>query len=146
VRLEVRKTAGRLGLVKSRLLALAAVSAVALVPAAQSADQPRTTAPPQVANIKITVSDTAIRMSPRIAQRGSMGRFILINVGKKPHTVVLGHERRGTGVQTGFSRSLKPGAQAVLLLFLDFRGLLPYHAPLPADRSIAAMRGTFRIV
>ena len=131
---------------KSRLFALAAVSAVALVPAAQSADQPRTTAPPQVANIKITVTDAGIRISPKIAQRGSMGRFILVNVGKKPHTIVLGHERRGTGVQTGFSKSVKPGQQAVLLLFLDFRGLIPYRATLPADRSKPAMQGTFRIV
>jgi opacity protein-like surface antigen len=132
--------------VKSRLLALAAVSAVALVPAAQSADQPQTTAPPQVANIKITISDTGIRVSPKIAQRGSMGRFVLVNVGKKPHTIVLGHERRGTGVQTGFSKSLRPGQQAVLLLFLDFRGLVPYRATLPADRTKPAMQGTFRIV
>ena len=131
---------------KSRLLALAAVSAVALVPAAQSADQPRTTAPPQVANIKITISDTAIRMSPKIAQRGSMGRFIVVNIGKKPHTIVLGSERRGTGVQTGFAKSVKPSQQAVLLLFLDFRGLIPYRATLPADRSKPAMQGTFRIV
>ena len=119
---------------------------MALVPAAQSADQPQTTAPPQVANIKITVSDTGIRFSPKIAQRGSMGRFVLVNVGKKPHTIVLGNERRGTGVQTGFSKSLRPSQQAVLLLFLDFRGLIPYRATLPADRSKPAMQGTFRIV
>ena len=131
---------------KSRLLALAAVSAVALVPAAQSADGPQTTAPPQVANIKIVITDTGIRFSPKIAQRGSMGRFVVVNVGRKPHTIVLGSERRGTGVQTGFKKSLKPSQQSVLLLFLDFRGLLPYHAPLPADRSKPAMRGTFRIV
>jgi hypothetical protein len=132
--------------VKSRLIGLTALAAVALVPAAQSAVQPRTTAPPQVANIKITISDTGIRVSPKIAQRGSMGRFILVNVGKKPHTIVLGNERRGTGVQTGFTKSLKPSQQSVLLLFLDFRGLLPYRATLPADRSKPAMQGVFRIV
>ena len=131
---------------KSRLFALAAVSAVALVPAAQSADQPQTTAPPQVANIKITISDSGIRISPKLAQRGSMGRFILVNIGKKPHTFVLGTARHGTGVQTGFSKSLRPSQQAVLLLFLDFRGLVPYSAPLPADRSKPEMQGTFRIV
>jgi hypothetical protein len=132
--------------VKSRLLALAAVSAVALVPAAQSADQPRTTAPPQVANIKITITDVGIRVYPKIAQRGSMGRFIVINVGKKPHTIVFGSQRRGTGVQTGFTKAVKPSQQSVLLLFLDFRGLIPYRATLPADRSKPAMQGTFRIV
>jgi len=132
--------------VKSRLLALAAVSAVALVPAAQSADRPQTTAPPPVSNIKIIITDTGITVSPKLAQRGSMGRFILVNRGKKPHTFVLGHERRGTGVQTGFKKALKPNQQSVLILFLDFRGAIPYHSPLPADRSKPRMQGIFRIV
>jgi opacity protein-like surface antigen len=132
--------------VKSRLFTLAAVSAVALVPAAQSADQPQTTAPPPVSNIKIIITDAGIKVSPKFAQRGSMGRFILVNTGKKPHTFVLGHERRGTGVQTGFKKALKPNQQSVLILFLDFRGAIPYHAPLPADKSKPAMKGIFRIV
>jgi hypothetical protein len=142
----LRETVDRLQLVKSRLFALAAVSAVALVPAAQSADQPWTTAPPPVSNIKITITDTGINVSPKFAQRGSMGRFILVNTGKKPHTFVLGHERRGTGVQTGFKKALKPSQQSVLILFLDFRGAIPYHSPLPADRSKPRMQGIFRII
>jgi hypothetical protein len=132
--------------VKSRLFALAAVSAVALVPAAQSARQPQTTAPPPVSNIKVIITDSGITISPKLAQRGSMGRFILVNQGKKPHTFVLGHERRGTGVQTGFKKALKPSQQSVLILFLDFRGAIPYHSPLPADRSKPRMKGIFRIV
>ena len=129
----------------SRLFALAAVSAVALVPAAHSAYAPATTAPPQVANIKITVTDTGINVSPKRAQRGSMGRFILVNVGKKPHTIVLGHERRGTGVQTGFKKALQPSQQSVLILFLDFRGEVPYRSILPADQGKPRMKGIFRI-
>jgi opacity protein-like surface antigen len=132
--------------VKSRLFALAAVSAVALVPAAQSADQPQTTAPPPVSNIKIIITDNGITVSPKLAQRGSMGRFVLVNTGKKPHTFVFGHERRGTGVQTGFKKALKPSQQSVLILFLDFRGTIPYHSPLPADKSKPRMKGVFRIV
>ena len=131
---------------KSRLFALAAVSAVALVPAAQSADQPQTTAPPPVSNIKVIITDNGITISPKLAQRGSMGRFILVNTGKKPHTFVLGHERRGTGVQTGFKKALKPSQQSVLILFLDFRGAIPYHSPLPAEKSKPRMKGFFRIV
>lgn len=131
---------------KSRLFALAAVSAVALVPAAQSALQPQTTAPPPVSNIKVTITDTGVTISPKLAQRGSMGRFILVNRGKKPHTFVLGHERRGTGVQTGFKKALKPSEQSVLILFLDFRGAIPYHSPLPADKTKPRMQGIFRIV
>jgi hypothetical protein len=132
--------------VKSRLFALAAVSAVALVPAAQSARQPQTTAPPPVSNIKIVVTDAGITVSPKFAQRGSMGRFLLVNTGKKPHTLVLGHERRGTGVQTGFKKALKPSEQSVLILFLDFRGAIPYQAVLPADKNKPRMKGIFRIV
>ena len=131
---------------KSRLFTLAAISAVARVPAAQSADQPQTTAPPPASNIKVTITDTGVTISPKLAQRGSMGRFILVNTGKKPHTFVLGHERRGTGVQTGFKKALKPSQQSVLILFLDFRGAIPYHSPLPADKSKPRMQGIFRIV
>ncbi|MDX6438769.1 MAG: hypothetical protein QOF76_4707 [Solirubrobacteraceae bacterium] len=131
---------------KSRHFALAAILAVALVPAAESAVQPRTTAPPPVANIKITITDSGIHMSPKIAQRGTIGRFILVNVGKKPHTFVLGHERRGTGTQTGFSKALKPHQQSVLILFLDFRGPIPYSGVLPADRNKPRMKGIFRVI
>lgn len=130
---------------KSRHVTLAAIASVALVPAAQSAEQPTTTAPPPVANIKVTITDAGVTISPKRAQRGSMGRFILVNKGKKRHVFVLGHERRGTGVQTGFKKALQPSQQSVLILFLDFRGLIPYHAPLPADKNKPGMKGTFRI-
>ena len=146
MRTKALETGDTVPVVKSRLFALAAVSAVALVPAAQSALQPQTTAPPPVSNIKVTITDTGVTISPKLAQRGSMGRFILINRGKKPHTFVLGHERRGTGVQTGFKKALKPSEQSVLILFLDFRGAIPYHSPLPADKSNPRMQGIFRIV
>lgn len=99
-----------------------------------------------MSNIKVTITDVGVSISPKLAQRGSMGRFILVNKGKKPHTFVLGHERRGTGVQTGFKKALKPSEQSVLILFLDFRGAIPYHSPLPADRNKPRMRGIFRII
>ena len=131
---------------KSRLLALAAVSCVALVPAARSADRPQTTAPPPLSNIKVVITDSAITVSPKRVPRGSMGRFILVNTGKKPHTFVLGHERRGTGVQIGFKKALKPKQQSTLILFLDIRGAIPYHCPLPADKNKPLMQGIFRVV
>jgi hypothetical protein len=130
---------------KSRLLALAAVSAVTLLPAARVSAQPRTTAPPPVVNVKVTITDARITMHPRRAQRGTVARFILLNLGRKPHTFKLGHERRGTGTQTGFTKTLRPGQQSILIYFLDYRGKLPYVASLPADRSKPGMRGTFTI-
>jgi hypothetical protein len=132
--------------VKLLVAVLTAVSAASILPAAQGSAQPQTTAPPQVVNVKITMTDTAFRMSPRVAQRGSVARFILVNIGKKPHTFTLGHEKRGTGAQTGFSRSLKPSEQSVLILFLDYRGVLPYSGTDPADRSKPGMKGTFKII
>lgn len=84
-------------------------------------------------------------MSPKRAQRGSMARFILLNLGTKSHTFKLGHERRGTGTQTGFTKALKPSQQHILIYFLDYRGKLPYFASLPADRSKPGMKGFFTI-
>lgn len=123
----------------------AGVAAVALAPAAQSLSRPSTTAPPEVISVKITMTDTAFHVTPKSAPRGDIGRFILVNRGKKSHTFALGHLQHGTGTQTGFTRTMKPGQQAVLILFLDYRGLLPYRGTLPHDRALAAMKGTFRI-
>ena len=121
------------------------MSALALIPVAHSAIQPRTTAPPQVITVKIMITDSAIHMTPRSAPRGDLGRFILVNAGKKRHVFSLGHQRRQTGSQTGFVKALKPGEQSVLILFLDYRGKLPYLGSLPADRANAKMKGTFTI-
>jgi hypothetical protein len=131
--------------VKRRIVVAGAASALALIPAAQSAIRPRTTAPPQVITVKIMITDNAIRMSPRSAPRGDLGRFILVNSGKKRHVFSLGHLRRQTGSQTGFVKALKPGEQSILILFLDYRGTLPYLGTLPEDRVKPKMKGTFTI-
>ncbi|HSC92720.1 MAG TPA: hypothetical protein VLB86_13800 [Gaiellaceae bacterium] len=138
---------------KGRLLGLVAVSAVAVVPAAHGSRQPvtmpatmpATTAPPPIVNVKVTITDSRINMHPKRGQRGAIGRFILLNVGAKPHTFTLGHKRHGTGTQTGFTKALRPGAQSIHVFYLDYRGKLPYLSPLPADRSKPGMRGTFTI-
>jgi hypothetical protein len=128
-----------------RIFALAAACAGAIVPAAHSSARPETTAPPPVVTIKVMITDSRISMSPKRAQRGAMARFILLNLGKKPHTFKLGHQRHGTGTQTGFTKPLKPSEQSILIFFLDYRGRLPYLSPLPADRSKPAMKGFFTI-
>jgi hypothetical protein len=125
---------------------LLAASAVALVAVAQGASRSRTTAPPAVIPVKIVITDNAVRMTPKVAVRGAVARFILVNRGTKPHTFVLGDQKHGTGKQTGFVRALKPSEQSILVLFLDYRGTIPYHASLPADRSKPGMKGIFKIV
>jgi hypothetical protein len=145
VRIERPQAGATLAAVKWGFFALVATSVVAFVPAAQSSARPRTTAPPPVVTIKITITDSRIAMHPKRAQRGSMARFILLNLGKKPHTFKLGHERRGTATQTGFTKPLKPSEQHVLIYYLDYRGKLPYFSPLPADRAKPGMKGIFTI-
>jgi hypothetical protein len=132
--------------VKGRIGAVVALAGLALVAAAQSPAQPQTTAPPPVVTVKVTLSDTAIRVSPRRAQRGTFGRFILLNTGSKTHGFALGAGgRHGVGKQTGFTKTLKAGQQTILLLFLDYRGVIPYAGTLPADRTKPRMKGTFTI-
>jgi hypothetical protein len=131
--------------VKLSLFALAATLAVLLASAGQSFARPTTTAPPPIVSIKVMITDSKIAMIPKRAQRGVMAQFILINRGAKPHTFKLGHERHGTGTQTGFTRTLKPSSQSIFIYYLDFRGKLPYLAPLPADRSKPGMKGVFTI-
>jgi hypothetical protein len=132
--------------VKLSAVGVALVLVAALAAAGRGAAQPSTTAPPQVANVKVFITDTQVRMTPKFAQRGSVARFILFNNGKKPHKLVFGHEKHGTGVQTGFTKALKPNEQAILILFLDYRGLIQWACTLPADRKLPGMRGTFRII
>jgi hypothetical protein len=131
--------------VKLSLFGLVATLAVLLASAGQSFARPTTTAPPPIVTIKVMITDSKIAMIPKRAQRGVMAQFILINRGAKPHTFKLGHQRHGTGTQTGFTRALKPSSQSIFIYYLDYRGKLPYLAPLPADRSKPGMKGIFTI-
>ena len=130
---------------KRRFFAIGAISVAAIVLAAQSSAKPLTTAPPEVITVRVTLTDSRFAVTPKSAPRGDLGRFILINRGKKSHSFALGHTQHGTGSQTGFTRTLTPGQQVVLIFFLDYRGQLAYRGTLPHERGIAAMQGTFRI-
>ena len=135
---------------KLRIFAVTVLSAVALVPTARGAvraqDRPLTTAPNVFVDIQVTITDTRITLNRRTANRGDEGRFIIRNIGTKPHSFTLGSQAYGTGVQTGFSHTLKPKTQKTLLLFLDFRGLIPYRSILPHDRGKPGMKGIFKIL
>ncbi|MGZ4439004.1 MAG: hypothetical protein ACXVZN_01365 [Gaiellaceae bacterium] len=145
----------------SRLFALAAVSAVALVPAAHgtvgTSAGPLTTAPNVFDEIQVTITDARISLNKHTANRGDEGRFVIRNVGTKPHTFTLGKLAHGTGqnaqglgkrkygTQSGFATTIKPREQKIFLLFFDFRGPIPYGSTTPADRGKAGMKGTFTI-
>jgi hypothetical protein len=125
-----------------RLLGLVVIvlASLTLVPAVQA-----TTAPTVFYNIHVTLTSTRIVLDKHSAPRGTFARFILRNLDKRPHNFTLGKVQRGTGAQSGFSRTLKPRQRMILLLFLDYRGAIPYRGGLPADRSKAGMKGIFTI-
>jgi hypothetical protein len=96
-------------------------------------------------DIHVTLTDTRIALNRRSAPRGDVARFIMRNIGTKPHSFTLGTAARGTGVQTGFSHMLKPKQRKIVFLFLDYRGQIRYYSKLPADRSKPGMTGIFKI-
>jgi hypothetical protein len=133
---------------------------VALVPAAHGTaathDRPLTTTPNVFVDIQVTVTDERISLNRHSATRGDMGRFVIRNAGKKPHTFAIGHSVHGTGQnaqgttsqygkQSGFTTTVKPKEQKTFLLFLDFRGPVPYYSTTPTDRGKPGMKGTFTI-
>lgn len=135
---------------KSRILGLAALATVAFVPAAhgmaRTHDGPSTTAPDVFLNIQVTITDTRISLSPRTAIRGAEARFIIHNIGTKRHNFTIGGTVKQAGTQTGFSRMIGAKQQQVLLIYLDYRGPLPYRSTIPADRSLPGMRGIFKVI
>lgn len=127
-------------------LALAAVSAIGLVPAASGVTRPNTTEPDVYSQVTVTITDTKITVSDHSATRGEGVDFHVKNLGKKPHNFVLvgdnaiglAHEGLGTPV-------LLPRKTWVLQVFMDIRGDLPYKSTLRADRAKVGMRGTFTV-
>jgi hypothetical protein len=127
------------------LLGLAAFALASLTLATAAQARPQTTAPTVFYDIKVTLTNSRILLDKHSAPRGTYARFIIRNLDTRPHNFTLGKARRGTGAQSGFSRTLKPHEKQILLLFLDYRGSIPYSAGLPSDRSKPGMKGVFTI-
>lgn len=130
---------------RTRVLTVVAASATALAIAAPSFARPQTTNAPQMLTVKVTITDDAIIMKPNVAERGSSAIFVLSNHGTKPHTLLLGDAKRGPGKKIGFASTLGPNEQKTIVMFLDYRGVLPFAGTQAHDAKKAAMKGTFRI-
>ena len=63
----------------------------------RKAYRPQTTAPNVFDEIHVTISDKHLSVSRHHGNRGDMGRFIILNTGKEPHTFTLGKSTHGTG-------------------------------------------------
>jgi hypothetical protein len=123
-----------------RLLLAALVGALAVAGPAASA--PRTTNAPAIFTVKVTISEARIAMTPTHAARGSTVTFILTNRGKKTRTFVIGDVKRGAGYGQGFAQTLRPNQQFTKVMFLDYRGTMPFS--LRAGTTVTA-RGVFKI-
>ncbi|MDP9225146.1 MAG: hypothetical protein M3P18_15125, partial [Actinomycetota bacterium] len=84
-------------------------------------------------------------VSPHTAPRGADARFLVRNIGTKPVTFTIGNGPHGVGVQTGFSRVFKPGTQKVLLLYLNYRGAIPYFSGDSFARAKPGTKGSFLV-
>jgi len=106
-----------------------------------------TTEPTEIIDHNVALRDSGITVTPKVGLRGTAGRFIVRNFGKKPHTFTVGNDKvvvlHKAGLSTGLMR---PGSRArILLLFFDYRGKLAYRSIAPGDRTNPRMRGFFTI-
>jgi hypothetical protein len=129
--------------VRGWLCALVVFLGAATVPAAQS--QTRTTAPSVYVNIKVTLDNSRVSVSRRFGPRGVAARFIVGNVGTKPIKFTVGDRSPTTGNLFGFSRSFKPGTKQILLLYLNYRGAIPYFVGQSFARAKSGERGVFTV-
>ena len=134
--------------VSARLLIVGLLASLAvLLPAAQGAARPLTTEPTEIIDHEVALRDSGITVTPKVGLRGTAGRFIVRNFGKKAHTFTVGNDKvvvlHKAGLSTGLMR---PKSRAkILLLFFDYRGKLQYRSIAPGDRSNPRMRGFFTI-
>jgi hypothetical protein len=127
-----------------RVFAPAALSAALVVPAAATA-HPNTTVPDVFVPVHVTITDKGMTLDRHTANRGDEVRFTIRNAGTKVHSFQLGATKPGQGKQVGFSTTPKPRAQKQYLVFLDYRGPLPYRSTIKTDLSKPKMHGVFKI-
>ena len=131
-----------------RLVSLVALVAAVVVPFAHGATRlaaaPQTTEPDTYLDVNVTLTDRKITLSDRSADRGSGITFHVRNTGTKLHSFALvgpgALSLDSAGLRTP---ALKPGQTAVLQVYLDFRGAIPYRSTAPGDATRITLRGVF---
>ena len=124
-----------------RLVAIAFLASLAI--AAPGFARPQTTNSPAILTIKVTITDHSVTVRPNTAPRGTNATFILTNRGTKTQKWVLGNATRGVGKKIGFASVLAPDQQKSVVMFLDYRGPLPYSASQLGGKTV--LKGSFRI-
>jgi hypothetical protein len=125
----------------SRVVAIAFLAP--LVIAAPGFARPDTTNAPAFLTVKVTITDTSVTVKPNAAPRGSNAIFILTNRGKTTQKWILGNATRGVGKKSGFAAVLAPDQQKNVVMYLDYRGLLPYSTTKVGGKK--EVHGNFKI-
>lgn len=132
---------------KPRILLLAALSAVALVPSAHGVTRPQTTEPDVYEDIDVTITDSRISLSDHSANRGDGASFHVKNAGKKPHNFALvGRGLIGLSSSGLSTPTLRPGQTYVLQVYMDYRGTLTYRSTQRYDLNKIGMKGRFTVI
>ena len=126
----------------TRVITVVVACLLSLSFAASASARPQTTNAPAIVTIRVTVTDNAIIMKPKSAVRGSTAIFLFSNHTTKPHTLVIGDTGRGVGKTIGFATKLVPNGQQRVVMFLDYRGSLPYFS---RNSPKSSFKGVFRI-
>ena len=137
-----------------RLLSLLAVMAavlVTLVPFAHGATRaaagPKTTEPDVFQDVNVTLTDRKIVLSERRAERGEGVTLHVKNTGTKPHSFSFAGRGALSLSSSGLGTPvLKPGQTAILSVYMDLRGAIPYRSTVKADASRIGMRGVFFVI
>jgi hypothetical protein len=109
-----------------RLVPVMLVAALAVSASASASARPDTTNAPAFLTIKVTITDSSVTVKPSAALRGTNAIFILTNRGKSTQKWVIGNATRGVGKTSGFATVLRPDQQKNVVMYLDYRGQLPY--------------------
>lgn len=132
---------------KGRIAALAAVSAVALIPAGTGVARTRTTEPSDIERVNVTITDSRMTLDRKSAERGVQVDFWVRNIGRKPHDFTFEASGAAALSSLGYSTGpIKPRGRAVVLqLFMDYRGKFDVLSSLKADANKPRMKQTFTI-
>ncbi len=127
-----------------RSLVIVAVSVLSLVPAAAAGTaRPRTTEPTDIIDIRVTITDSRMRVSPTTIERGVVARFIVRNLGTRVHDFTFGDPSSPAGHVT--SGPLKRNGRKTILAFMDYRGTFPYQSTVKTDANKPGFKGRLTI-
>lgn len=130
---------------KHRIIAFAAVAAVALIPAAAGVAQTRTTEPGEIIKVRVTLTDTKMVVTDLTVERGQQVDFWVRNIGRRSHDFTF--EGQGAaalsnlGLSTG---AIKPRKTVVLQLYMDYRGKFTLRSKM--DPAKPGLKKTFTVL